>query len=304
MIYPEDVKEAARILRLHQPFGSKPWPGDVVFTSNNFTEALRSLVLTNSDSTTSDLDQLLEWKSANPRNVMAIMSRFKNISARQKIYDTVKEIYSLPKQDVVDELGDKFASVKYPYEKLERRKLYFEVAKTTLVPAGKRDTKWIKENGQCLENLRPLKSTIPDAGFGAFAQFGISKGEIVVPAPVLHVVEKETLTLYSTDLPETNNPEAYKLGTSLLVNYCFGDKESSMLLCPMTSAMLLNHCSSRTKNICLDGPNAEVRWSSGWDQPSHEWRDATLEAIGKQKRRLLSLEVVALRDISPGEEGT
>jgi hypothetical protein len=304
MIYPEDIKEASRILKLHEPFGSKPWPDAIDFNNlgNNYTSALRTFVSTDSDTTAH-----LVWKNANPRIVVSILSRFKDIAVRQKLFDTVKAIYALPKRDIIDELGHSLVRTKDTFEKLEMKKLWFEVAKMTLVPAGKRDPSWIKRNGQCLENLKPQKSTIPDAGFGAFAQFRISRGEIVVPAPVLHVVEKEALTLFNRDVPSDDDSPLdiapYMIGPSLLMNYCFGHTESSMLLCPMTSAILLNHCSIRTKECGSDGPNAEIRWSSGWDEPSHKWRNKTLDEIDEQKGRLLSFEVVALRDIAPGEEG-
>lgn len=133
-----------------------------------------------------------------------------------------------------------------------------------------------------------------------FAQFPVAKGDIVVPAPVLHVVNKDTLMLYERDV---ENPLEHPIGMSLLMNYCFGHSESTMLLCPMTSAILLNHCSKRGMDCGPNGPNAEIRWSSEWDTQSYQWRDATLNKISKQKRRLLSFEIVALRDISPGEEG-
>jgi hypothetical protein len=123
----------------------------------------------------------------------------------------------------------------------------------------------------------------------------------VVPAPVLHVVNKETLMLYERDVED---PEDHPIGMSLLVNYCLSHPESSLLLCPMTSAILLNHCSVRTMDCGPAGPNAKIRWSTGWDTPSREWREKTLGEIKEEKRRLLSFEVVALRDIAPGEEGT
>jgi hypothetical protein len=133
-----------------------------------------------------------------------------------------------------------------------------------------------------------------------FAQFPIEKGDIVVPAPVLHVINKETLMLYEWDV---ENPKDEKIGMSLLINYCLGHRESSLLLCPMTHALLLNHCSERTKDCGPAGPNAKIRWSSGWDRPSHQWRSRTLNDMKDQNERLLSMEVIALRDIAPGEEG-
>ena len=59
----------------------------------------------------------------------------------------------------------------------------------------------------------------------------------------------------------------------------------------------------RTKECGPEGPNAIVQWSSGWDEASHEWRNKTLQEIDGKFGRILSLEVVATRDIAPGEEG-
>jgi hypothetical protein len=158
MIYPEDIKEASRILKMHAPFGSKPWPGDVDFAVGKYSSALRKLV-------SKATDDMEGYPDANPEHVVSILSKFWDRDARQALYDTVNAIYSLPKKDVIHNLGSGRYS-KDSYEKLFMRKLWFEVAKSTLDPAGKSDPSWIKENGQCLENLIPKKSTIPDAGFG------------------------------------------------------------------------------------------------------------------------------------------
>jgi len=182
---------------------------------------------------------------------------------------------------------------------LAEKALLQALARRVLEP---KSVDWIRKNGICLEQLVPKKSTLPDAGLGGFAQFGVKKDEIIVPAPVLQVVDKNILKLYKRDVNVLKDPEAYEIGTGLIMNYCFGHPKSSMLLCPLTSAVLLNHCSSRTKECGPDGPNAAVRWSSGWDAPSYEWRNKTLEEIEQHPWRVLSLEVIATRDIAPGEE--
>lgn len=184
-------------------------------------------------------------------------------------------------------------------EKDYRKELMRQLARTVLAPRG---IDWIKSNGICLEHLVPNKSTLPNAGIGGFAQYGVKEGEIVVPAPVLHTVHKEILTLYETGVKVIEDPEKYKLGKGLLYNYCFGHSESSMLLCPLTSAMLVNHCSMRDRECGPEGPNAVVQWSSGWDTSSQEWRKKTLDEIDAKFGRTLALEVVATRNIDPGEE--
>lgn len=150
---------------------------------------------------------------------------------------------------------------------------------------------WIRENGMCLENLLPFTSTLPHAGQGAFAQYHISKGDIVIPAPLLQVIDKDVLDIYS---------DGMRVGEQLLMNYCFGHPQSSFLLCPDTQAELINHCSVRTKQCGRKGPNAAIRWSRGWDPTSDEWREKTLAEIAKEPGRGLAFEVYALRDIQPG----
>lgn len=162
--------------------------------------------------------------------------------------------------------------------------------------ATPRTPDWIRSNGLCLENLVARKSQLPHAGQGGFAQYHIQKGEIIVPAPMIHIVDKESLIIYSDD--DSKKP----VGWQLLLNYCLGHPESTLLLCPDTNAILVNHCSTRTKQCGRKGPNAEYRWSSGWEPKSDEWRNMTLKEIGKQTGRGLSMEIVALRDIEPNEE--
>lgn len=153
---------------------------------------------------------------------------------------------------------------------------------------------WIRSNGMCLENLIARKSQLPHAGQGGFAQYRIRKGEIVVPTPLLHIDDSEVLGIFDDDGNRT--------GTQLLMNYCFGHPNSSMLLCPETSALLINHCSERKKQCGPKGPNVGYRWSTGWEPRSDQWRKMTVDEITQQTGRGLSMEIFALRDIKPGEE--
>lgn len=224
------------------------------------------------------LSMISPESGAKPEFVMNVLSK-----AIQNLDGLYKRVSQLPKDSK-------------PFFK----ELYRSIARGVL---EQRDMDWIKSNGICLEHLVPKKSTLPDAGLGGFAQYGVPKGEIVAPTPVLQTVYKDILTLYERGVVVTDDPERYKLGKGLLYNYCFGHSESSMVLCPMTGTTLINHCSLRTKECGPTGPNAVVQWSSGWDSASHEWRNKTLEEIDAKFGRILSLEVVATRDIAPGEEG-
>jgi hypothetical protein len=153
---------------------------------------------------------------------------------------------------------------------------------------------WIRSNGICMEHMVPRRSTLPQAGQGGTAQHKIRKGEMVVPSPLLHIMDQDALALHDRG--------GNRIGTQLLLNYCFGHAESSMLLCPVTNAALINHCSKRTKECGRAGPNADYRWSSGWDPTSDAWRNRTLDDIAEEPGRGLAFEIFALRDIEPGEE--
>jgi hypothetical protein len=298
IMYPEDVKEAARILKLYQPFGSKPWPED-----GSSTKAIRKLIAKESSSSPTD-----NTKYSDPDFVLAILIQVGKYDVRQALYEAVDKTTVQSRESLVKTMGENLVRKRDSYKALTTKKLWFELAKLSL---EKRDPEWIKEHGLCLEHLVPKKSTLSHAGFGGFSQYGVKYNDIVVPSPVLHVTNKETLMLYRRGIVENKeldlfkkNPDSFKLGMPLLLNYCFGHSESSMLMCPMTSAMLINHCSNRTNDCGPKGPNAEVRWSSGWDIASHEWRNKSLPVIDDHNGRILSLEIVSLRDIAPNEEGT
>ncbi len=174
------------------------------------------------------------------------------------------------------------------------------IAKNNL---ARRDVNWLKENGICMEKIRPGKSTIKGAGRGAFTQVSIKKGEIIAPAPLLTIAKKDAMFLYKGN--STERP----IGKQLLINYCFGHRDVDLILCPQTNGILVNHCGGRESETekCNDGkgPNAIVRWARDWDVDTADWLELTVDEIKKRTakgRRGLSLEFIATRDISPGEE--
>ena len=172
-----------------------------------------------------------------------------------------------------------------------------------------RNNTWIEENGICLDNIIPKRSTLKQAGKGAFAQRFIQQGTIVVPVPLLPILNKDALDMF--DLSDDGNHDVGAkrkvVGRQLLLNYCFGHTESSMLLCPSSNAILINHCSGKNliEGDCTKrGPNAEIRWAK-WDKTNKSWLNASLQTLQRNienDQRGLSFDVVALRDIKAGEE--
>lgn len=169
-----------------------------------------------------------------------------------------------------------------------------KIAWETVTP---RSMDWIKQNGKCLDNIYPDKSTIPQAGRGAFAQRSIKKGELITPIPLLQIMNKTNATMYGTTTTHNGyqvRDEDDVIGQHLLLNYCFTHAESSILLCPSTYGALINHDSAN--------PNAMYKWSSSWDSTTQQWLQMTYTDIEDQHYKGLSLDIIATRDILPGEE--
>ena len=165
-------------------------------------------------------------------------------------------------------------------------------------PASSRAADWLQEHGLCMDNIEVGPSTIPNAGRGAFASRSIQKGSVIVPVPLLQIPDKSILDIYPlqrTDSGEFHRVNNTVIGTQLLVNYCFGHPQSTMLLAPTGSNVgLINHG---------DTPNAKLVWSN---HPSHEkhWLQLPPEHLVRNDNAYvgLLLEVVATQDIAQGEE--
>lgn len=209
-------------------------------------------------------------------------------------------------------IGNAFPKTAKQFQELQRRQ--FEglypgaVLLGHVMQSNDRDSKWIKENGLCLENIRPGKSTIPDAGRGAFANGFIPKGSIVSPAPLLNIVDRSKLNVLHRKKNITQSEAEDLISQQLLINYCFSHVDSSLLLCPQTNAILINHCSKRMgyeRDCEKNGPNAMIRWATNWDKDTEKWLQMSLDEIAQRTEegtRGLSLEIIATRDILPNEE--
>lgn len=162
------------------------------------------------------------------------------------------------------------------------------------LPYSMRTIEWLNENGRCMDNIRPGNSTIRDAGRGAFASRFIPKGGLVAPGPVLHIPNHTAMNMYEPNsLGERDTTK--ESGKQLILNYCFGHRKSTVLLCPYTSpSAYINH--SRK-------PNARIVWADE-QTPNHnsDWLVKDVGFLKQQEAIGLSIDFVATRDIQPGEE--
>lgn len=164
---------------------------------------------------------------------------------------------------------------------------------------------WLKKHAICMDNLKSGKSTIPEAGRGAFATRKVAKGKIIAPSPMLHIANEELMNMY--EIIETENPETEEItlehdmtkfsGQQLLLNYCFGHRESNVLLFPIGSQVsLINHAPPGKAN-------AYVTWSRHKHVTNdHSLHDLSVEQLAQKNKVGVVMIVQALRDIEPGEE--
>jgi len=164
-----------------------------------------------------------------------------------------------------------------------------------------RDEAHMKAHGRCLDNIMAGPSTLPQAGRGAFATRFLPKNSIITGSPLLIVAKRSHLYMYGSKNYETNprneicNTSDF-IGHQLLLNYCMGNSESPLLLCPYGSTVnYINHNQTRA-NVRLQWPEHGVM--------SHNvsYLDLNLTQMDQNETTNLAIDYVAVRDIEPGEE--
>mmetsp|Transcript_4592 Transcript_4592/g.6515 ORF Transcript_4592/g.6515 Transcript_4592/m.6515 type:complete len:636 (+) Transcript_4592:185-2092(+) len=250
--------------------------------------------------------------------ILSVLTRnvqIKQLEINESVLSTVKDVVIILDKRKATLLPTNMESFSKLTMTRDQRLPAKRIADTTVI---KHDIAWIKENGLCLDKVRPGRSTIYQAGGGAFATRLIKEGSMVIPAPLLNIVDRAELLMYPLEYDEEKDEmvqtygedeDKEPVGEQIMTNYCFGHTKSSLLLCPQTAALLINHCSSRMDfgGSCGDnvGPNAEIRWGTSWDKKTSYWLKFSMENMKKQiinGMKGLSFEVIATRDILPGEE--
>lgn len=161
---------------------------------------------------------------------------------------------------------------------------------------SQRPLEWLAENGMCMDHLEIRTSNIPQAGRGAFARRNMKAGTVVGPAPAIHV-PRSLLSMrpteYGSGHPEIDadaNPNHHQL----ILNYCWGHRHSSVVLCPYGSV-------TSTINHSRDKANVRLQWNQKLTQHP-EWLSMPVKEWVNDMHAGLMLDFVATRDIHEGEE--
>eukprot|EP00980_Cylindrotheca_fusiformis_P022171 scaffold9072_cov106-Cylindrotheca_fusiformis.AAC.4 len=166
---------------------------------------------------------------------------------------------------------------------------------TAMATTKPRSNEWLEQNGYCMDHIYSSRSSIPKAGNGAFSRRFLPKGSTVIGSPLLAGFRDHFL--FNMTLSSSGNVSPTH--KSLIYNYHFGHKESTVLFFPISPIIAINHNSKSMP----DGKeaNARVQFSTK-DKKSRYLLHRPLEDIRKERYSALVMEVVATRDIEPDEE--
>jgi hypothetical protein len=186
-----------------------------------------------------------------------------------------------------------------------------------------RNLDYLKHSGTCMDHLHVQPSQlIPEAGRGVYTTRSFPKGSVVTTVPLIHIPNRNVMTMYAEAKPVIGNHvrqrnESQPIHQQLLLNYCFGHHESTLLVCPygIVSA-LINHAPAvvtvtTTTQLSDQNPtntgspkptaNVQIHWSTKFTR-SPEWWNMSLSEWAYQYRAGLAFEYVAIRDIEADEE--
>jgi hypothetical protein len=171
------------------------------------------------------------------------------------------------------------------------------------VPTPVRDMEWLQQYGRCMDHIRPGPSTIPHAGRGAFANRDIPQGGLVAPVPLIQIPQERILDMHRVKEMKGNDGEPIfvrdddqVIGQQLLLNYCYGHPESTLMFFPAGAvAAFINHSKEKA--------NAKMIWSKHGNNHKHWFHMGPDRLVEDGNRHLgLLMEIVATKPIAEGEE--
>jgi hypothetical protein len=169
-------------------------------------------------------------------------------------------------------------------------------------PAATRSIEYLQENGRCIDNIEGRYSTIRQAGRGAFATRPLAADQVITTSPLHHLptsrfVEKYNFEDMLNEKGEMVRTPVSVMGYQVLVNYCFGHQNSSMLLCPYGNGInYINHNQTQA--------NVKIRWAENFDIVHNATvvEEEVPEKLWWREKPQLAFDYIALRDIKEGEE--
>jgi SET domain len=166
---------------------------------------------------------------------------------------------------------------------------------------SQRSLSWLRQYGTCGDHMTARPSTLRQAGMGAFASRTLPASTIVATLPMIHVPDRNLLEMFLLLRNKKGNwtigDDKSVKGQQLLLNYCYGHAESTMLLCPYGPMVgYVNHNQSLA--------NVRLQWASpnkGTHVPQL-FNETVAHIKSSYSSAKLAMELVATREIRAGEE--
>jgi SET domain len=182
---------------------------------------------------------------------------------------------------------------------------------------------YLQREGVCMDHVTVKRSRLWQAGQGAFAKRSFSAGTIITKSPLLHILSHDWANMYNFSTSsaklfehhqrlrpheiqrrqQNQKPESWirimneVYQKQLVLNYCYGSRDSSILLCPYGGGVnYINH------NKTLQ--NVRVEWATNFDivHNATAVREGTIADFEVSNRPQLAFQYIATRDIPAGEE--
>ena len=112
---------------------------------------------------------------------------------------------------------------------------------------------YLEANGQCLDDVMAKPSSTRPLEMGLFTRRPVKKGNVIVPVPLY--AKRRHGSCFANNDSCTAGTEGQNF-----VKHCFGHKDSSLLLCPLSSAAFIRP--SHTDGDSMAEANAALKWSS------------------------------------------
>lgn len=185
------------------------------------------------------------------------------------------------------------------HDETELRRLENQTLTEIRLQDSSRSREWLALHGTCGDHIVAGVSTIRQAGRGAFATRDLPVGTVVSHIPLIHVPDRKRFEMYNLGVEDGEKYPDKALGISgyqLLLNYCYGHANSTLLLCPYGPMVnLVNH----NKTLA----NVALRWADprrGNHMPA--LLKGSIEELEKDSTAKLAMELVATHDIQEGAE--
>jgi hypothetical protein len=160
----------------------------------------------------------------------------------------------------------------------------------------RRDLDWLNDNGICIDHVKIGSKPDDPTDQALFARRHFRADEVVTTS-LVKIISRSHLRVMVVDVESNPKKEIMWQGSQLLLNSCYGDPSSSLLLFPLDSRVhAINHpTAGQTANIA-------VRWSARLTNRS-DWFDLTPEKVLiDAKAPGLAFDFYALSDIADGDE--